>query len=144
MLDFHVIGAPAPQGSKKAIVLKKGKHAGRAVVVEDSKHVKPWRAALAAAISEAMGSRLAFDGPLALHLRFVLPAPPSLSRKELARGPCKKPDLDKLVRAVMDAITDAGAWADDGRVVHLDVWKRYAAAGEALGVYGRLYSTNPA
>lgn len=33
-IGFHVIGLPAPQGSKK--------HVGHGVMVESSKKVKPW------------------------------------------------------------------------------------------------------
>lgn len=41
------------------------------------------------------------------------------------RHPARAPDLDKLVRAVLDACTDAGVWPDDSRVVHLQATKRY-------------------
>jgi Holliday junction resolvase RusA-like endonuclease len=37
------------------------------------------------------------------------------------------PDLDKLCRAVADAITDAGLWADDAQVVSLVAAKRYSS-----------------
>ena len=38
----------------------------------------------------------------------------------------KRPDLDKLTRSTLDALTSAGMYDDDARVVHLDVWKMYA------------------
>lgn len=37
----------------------------------------------------------------------------------------KKPDLDNLVKAVKDAITDAGIWADDSHVISEKVTKRW-------------------
>jgi Holliday junction resolvase RusA-like endonuclease len=35
------------------------------------------------------------------------------------------PDLDKLTRAVLDGLTRAGVWADDGQVVELRATKCY-------------------
>lgn len=36
-----------------------------------------------------------------------------------------RPDLDKLVRAVGDALTDAGAFIDDSRIVMITATKAY-------------------
>jgi len=38
----------------------------------------------------------------------------------------KMPDLDKLVRAVCDGLTDAGIWDDDSQVIRLIARKDYA------------------
>ena len=51
-----------------------------------------------------------------------------------------KPDLDKLVRLVFDALTIAGVLTDDCVVVNLDAAKRWADLGQevahtAIGVY---------
>jgi hypothetical protein len=46
----------------------------------------------------------------------------------------KRPDLDKLVRAVFDAIGSAGVWADDSQVVTVHAHKRLAKLGETTGV----------
>jgi crossover junction endodeoxyribonuclease RusA len=78
-----------------------------------------------------MGGRPPLTGPVEVEIDFTLPRPKS------ARGPnqypAKRPDLDKLVRAVLDALTDGGAWADDGQVVTLTAGKLYPFAGEAPG-----------
>jgi hypothetical protein len=42
---------------------------------------------------------------------------PKSAPKTRRTWPDKKPDLSKLVRSTEDAITDAGLWADDARVV---------------------------
>ncbi|MCL2139963.1 MAG: RusA family crossover junction endodeoxyribonuclease [Treponema sp.] len=44
----------------------------------------------------------------------------------------KKPDLDNLLKAVMDALTAAGAWKDDAQVRSIKASKHYAC-GLAAG-----------
>jgi Holliday junction resolvase RusA-like endonuclease len=39
-----------------------------------------------------------------------------------------RPDTDNLVKAVMDALTDAGVWDDDTVVVNEGCRKRYVSA----------------
>lgn len=126
-LRFQVIGTPAPQGSKR--------HVGHGVMIESSKAVKPWRQAVAYAACTARNGAAAFDGPVSLVVTFVLPRPASASRKRVALGPCRKPDLDKLLRSTLDGITEAGVWTDDARVVAITAVKRYAVEGEALGAW---------
>lgn len=45
-----------------------------------------------------------------------------------ARAPASRPDLDKLVRAILDAMTGL-AFQDDGQVVALNAGKEYGNAG---------------
>jgi crossover junction endodeoxyribonuclease RusA len=40
-------------------------------------------------------------------------------------NPASMPDLDKLVRCICDALTDAGVWKDDAQVCVLVAAKRY-------------------
>jgi Holliday junction resolvase RusA-like endonuclease len=46
----------------------------------------------------------------------------------------KTPDLDKLVRAIFDALTDADVWNDDSQVVKLVTTKYYATDIQRPGV----------
>ena len=118
MIAFVVLGIPAPQGSKQAFV--RGK---RAVLVEMSKALPRWRAAVTeAARAEHDGPPL--DGPLAVWITFYLPRPKSVPARRRPY-PTVTPDLDKLARAVLDGITDARLWTDDARVVDLTITKRY-------------------
>ena len=121
-MQFYVLGSPAPQGSKC--------HVGRGIMVESSKALKPWRVAVAWATREAMRDQPPFDGPISLFLHFNLTPPTTASRKKLALGPCRKPDLDKLVRSTMDGLTDGGLWTDDARVVAITATKRYCDEAE--------------
>lgn len=115
-----VPGTPVPQGSKSAFVVGR-----RAVITDQNKtRLKPWRAT----VSEYTDTGHSFDGPVAVRLLFVMPKP---QRPRWAR-PAVKPDIDKLARAVLDGITDAGLIEDDARVVTLTVHKEY---GTPVGVH---------
>lgn len=116
MIAFTVYGMPAPQGSKKFVGTNK---AGRGILVESSKKVKPWRvdvkaAAEAQRIAHAMLAPL--DGPLIVSMVFTLPKPASAPKRRRT-WPDRMPDLSKLARSTEDAISDAGLWADDARIV---------------------------
>lgn len=122
-LQFTVIGLPAPQGSKR--------HVGNGVMIESSKSVKPWRATVAATAVNVGASPV--NGPVAVNLIFFMPRPKSHFRTgrnaELLRDaapdvPITTPDIDKLSRAVLDALTGV-AYRDDSQVVELRAFKNY-------------------
>lgn len=117
---IEVRGAPAPQGSKK-VVRAGGKATGRPIIVEDSKTVAPWREAVRSETQRAIMTPLA--GPVFISLAFRLARPKTLRKG--VKYPATRPDLDKLVRAVLDGLTMGGAWADDGQVVTLVSSKTY-------------------
>ena len=99
VLRFEVPGTPAPQGSKR--------HVGDGRMVESSKDLPAWRSSVAWAARAAHGSRAAMDGPLAMELSFTFPMPASRPKRDRVRGVkwrTVKPDLDKLCRAVFDAL----------------------------------------
>jgi crossover junction endodeoxyribonuclease RusA len=113
---INVRGTPAPQGSKR--------HVGGGRMVEMSKAVGPWREAVRGETQRAMHQLVPAEGPLSVFVNFYLARP-----KSLAKGvtlPAKRPDIDKLARAVLDGLTEGGAWLDDGQVVRLMAQKNYA------------------
>lgn len=116
-MNIIAYGNPAPQGSKK--------HVGGGRMVESSKKVAPWRESVKWAAISAKGlAHKPFDGPLAVTVTFTLPKPASAPKTRVT-FPQRKPDLDKLIRAVFDALTDAGVWVDDSRVVAVAASKVY-------------------
>lgn len=116
-LAFEVYGQPAPQGSKR--------HIGSGVMIESSKAVKPWRESVKTAAVVAMGGAgRGISGPVEAVMIFTVRKPKSAPKRRVTY-PSKKPDLDKLVRAVSDALTDAGAWEDDARLIRLEALKVY-------------------
>ena len=126
-ITFAVRGAPSPKGSKTAVV-----RGNRAVLLDARRG--PARAAFARwerAVQQAaeMAARLnrvrePIAAPVNVAIVFRLRRP--VSRKKAA-WPDVRPDLDKLVRAVLDPAVAAGLLRDDSRVVGLDgTQKRYA------------------
>ncbi|MEO8592315.1 MAG: RusA family crossover junction endodeoxyribonuclease [Candidatus Solibacter sp.] len=102
---------PGPQGSKR-FMGRDGK--GHGILVESSAKVRPWRAAVEYAALEAGHGRV--SGPVLVEMIFTMPKPKSAPRTRKT-WPSTRPDLSKLVRSTEDALTDAGAWDDDARVV---------------------------
>lgn len=111
-IRITVYGSPAPQGSKKFV----GVHAGRGVMVESSKKVKPWRQDVVAAAKEAMAGAAPIDGSLIVRMVFTVPKPASAPKRRTI-WPNKKPDVSKLARSTEDALVTAGAISDDARIV---------------------------
>lgn len=132
-ISFWVTGEPAPQGSKR--------HVGGGRMIESSTKVKPWRedvqnAALVARMHTPEWDAVP-DKAVELEATFWLRRPPSISEKKRPL-PSVKPDLDKLLRSTMDALTTSGTLADDARVVGTRVYKKYAQPGAATGANIRL------
>ena len=125
--SVFVPGEPRAQGSKRGIVRN-----GRAVLVESAKGLGQWRAA----IGHAAGQQDCFvdQDPVGIQLTFTLPRPKSARARSLTyAAAAKKPDLDKLIRAVLDALT--GVWLrDDSQVVLVLASKQVAKPEERPGV----------
>lgn len=145
-LVITVRGIPAPQGSKTRMA-----HGG---LVESSKKVPAWREAVRHTTVGVMGEGI-WSPPLAafVTITFTL-ARPSLHYRTgkhahlLKEGapahPVGRPDIDKLCRAVLDALTDAGAITDDARVVGLCAEKAYpGGAADALDAPGAVIVVDP-
>lgn len=124
-ISFTVPGKPAPQGSKR--------HVGRGILIESSREVGPWRERIALAAHNAMycAGQPLLGCAVDVHLDFVMPRPKSTPRETPAA--IKRPDIDKLARAALDAITSV-VIADDSQVVGLRVTKRLALPDELPGM----------
>lgn len=129
---LHAGGVPIPQGSKTAYP-----RGGRCVVVDaNAKKLKPWREYIAAEAVDT-GPPHPLEGPVGLRLGFTFPRPKShfTTRGYLTASAPTYPghgcgDIDKLERAILDALT--GVWfRDDTQVVEVVKFKAY---GEVPGV----------
>ena len=127
-----VPGEAAPQGSKTARVGRNG----RAYVVESSARVKPWRAAVAWHAART-GAAFGRGVPVAVSVVFERRRPQShygtgrnadRLRPAAPPHPSSIPDLDKLLRALFDALTASGIINDDAQIVRVDAQKSWAPA----------------
>lgn len=140
LLDVFVPGRPAPQGSKNARPIYKGRgknreFTGRVAQVESSAAVAPWRTDIRHATIGERVQQEAVAGPMHVTLAFVMPRPTSTPKRRTPAA-VKRPDLDKLIRAVLDAVGSAGCvWLDDSQVVDIHATKRIANVGEAPGCH---------
>lgn len=126
-LEFIVYGVAVPKGSTRAFTPKGARFP---VVTADNAKTKPWQRLIADRASDALETAggQQFEGAVSLAVTFYLPRPKSLPKRVTEH--LKKPDLDKLVRAVKDALTRV-VWQDDAQVVHVTATKRYAPTGAA-------------
>jgi crossover junction endodeoxyribonuclease RusA len=125
LVSFTVHGLPISQGSKNPF-------GGES----NAKKLKPWRASIAAEAGEQMNGQPLESGPVRLYGAFYFPRPKShygtgrnagVLKASAPKHITKVPDLDKLVRAVGDALTNV-VLRDDAQIVHLYVWKLWGEA----------------
>lgn len=115
---FYIHGVPIPQGSKTARVIN-----GRVVMWESNKKLKSWRDTITAQVKNEMMEPYSEQASLKVVITFEFVRPKTSKRTY----PNVKPDLDKLVRAVLDALTKSGIYRDDAQVVSLRARKTYTS-----------------
>jgi Holliday junction resolvase RusA-like endonuclease len=140
-VDLNVVveGEPITQGSMVRSRFGNGMHHQKASALA------LWRAQIGIATRDAAekaGVLLPLDdGPLRVEATFVLPRPQSAPKRRI--WPHVGKDLDKLTRALLDGLTQCGAWEDDSRVVQLDVEKRYVGQLVTMPRPGVLLTIRP-
>lgn len=136
---FAVEGTPRPKGSFKAV---KGRF-----VIPGSKHQKGWENAVKTAAFLVMNEQEPFDKkPLRVDVVFAFKRPRSdynsFGLKEGASiAPTKKPDIDKVLRALNDAMSNI-VYGDDAWIACTNARKVWAEPGTPEGVCVRvMYAT---
>ena len=125
--SFIVYGTAAPQGSKR--------HIGNGVMLESSERVRPWRQDVRFAALEKRPPDWDMTKPMRLLLEFRFSRPQShfVTKKGVTYLNPNAPaqpvsarlgDIDKLSRAVLDALTGV-AYLDDRQVIILEASKCY-------------------
>ena len=131
-IAIRVHGTPIPQGSKK--IARRGH--GTSLVDNNDTILAPWRDHVKATAADQTRYIDTIHGPIRVWVRFTFERPPSHygsgrnahlvkdSAPRFAGRACG--DLDKLQRAIFDALTDAQVWHDDTQVVDVRARKFYA------------------
>lgn len=71
------------------------------------------------------GSNFDAAVPVRVFIAFFFPFPKSHRGAKIATAKITRPDLDNMVKTVLDGLTEAGCWADDSQVSSLEICKRY-------------------
>lgn len=132
MVSFFVEGTPRPKGSVN--------NYGRGKYAQQNAHLlEPWQKAIGWAAKAARVPLV--TGPVRIRCEFIFDRPKAhfvngdgvRLKPSAPRFHMQAPDADKLLRAVLDALTKI-AWADDKQVVDPSAPKRWAKAGQRAGV----------
>lgn len=131
--SFFVPGEPITEGSVRTFTSGQ-----RTIVTHDrGRKLEWWRIRVAHAAKRAAkraGWEPRHDGPVAVTATFLLPRPKSVPKTRIR--PHVKPDLDKLARAIGDALAPykrPGVLRDDSRIVEWHTSKQYACVPTMVG-----------
>jgi len=130
---FRVHGEPASQGSKRLV-----RAGARTIMLEQSKKVKPWRAAVATAALEH--GCAPFDGDVSVRVCLLFNRPEShFGKRGLLPSAPGRPgyiDVDKGARAILDALAGI-AYHNDRQVAVLRIeraWSPDNGAGAVIEI----------
>jgi crossover junction endodeoxyribonuclease RusA len=126
VISFQVHGLPIPQGSTRAWVVN-----GKPIITSSAKGLTTWRR-LVADVAQDFAPKEPWEGPVGIELHFGIPKPKSAPKRKRV-WPDKRPDLDKLTRAVLDALTYV-VFADDSQVIDIRASKDYGAPGVVVEI----------
>ena len=123
-------GVPVPQGSKRGFI---NAH-GHVAIVDANTKARPWRADITAHVRDTIGPAILYpaEHPVALTMEFIMPRR-AAEPKRVTPPHIRKPDTDKLSRAVLDALAGV-VYAQDQQVTTMHASKRTAQIGEQPGL----------
>jgi crossover junction endodeoxyribonuclease RusA len=128
-ITFQVFGTPQPQGSARAFMPKGAKFP---VVTSDNPKLKPWRQEVAQVAQLEMNENnlevIGKKHPTRIEAEFYF-APPKSGRNLVHK--MTRPDVDKLSRALLDALTGI-VYEDDGQVSQCEVRKFFGAPARVV------------
>lgn len=130
LYNFWAAGVPQAQPRPRATV--RGGHAR----MYNPGNADAWKATVRKAAASAGLAGRKLGGPIRLCIQFQFQRPAAhfgtgANRERLKTSApqyhVQRPDADNLAKAVMDALTDAGIWADDDQVYDLRVTKGWVS-----------------
>lgn len=142
--DMHLISVkvsvlgmqPASKGSYRA-VNRRSKHDPSRIVsalVPMDKHEKPWRKAICEAVAQLQRvPQMTRNMCAATDESYFLLRPETVTMDKRL-FPNRKPDIDKLIRATHDGLTDSGLIVDDSIICMTSATKEYVSTTEQCGL----------
>lgn len=127
--EFRVDGIPKGQPRPRAFA--RNGH----VRVYDPGTAEAWKSAIAEAARPHLPAT-PIEGPVMLTCHFEMPRPKRLMRTSDPLGPVDhlaKPDVDNLIKAISDSLTQIGMWRDDCQVAYLKAGKVYHGKNDRPG-----------
>ena len=126
-LAFTVYGVAQSKGNHSAY---QGRGMKFPIITETNRSVASWQQLVAEAASHALQQRPIEDRCLLpagvrVWIAFYLPRPKKYHKRGVFVPHCTKPDIDRLTRAILDALTQV-CFGDDKQVTELFAWKYYA------------------
>lgn len=131
MIEFFVAGVPVPKGSAKAFMRPGAKFP--TVMQDNREKQKPWASAIGYAAQQEVAESIQ-AGAVEINILFHMPRLKGHYGTGKNGGTLKasaptyhtsKPDLDKLIRCVKDALTGI-VWKDDSQVATVCASKVYS------------------
>ncbi len=134
MIEIIIPGEPCAQGRPRFA------RRGKFMVAYDPAKSRNWKATAQCHMRDAMAGAAPLQGPVTCMVaaRFTCPASDHRKRDPMPRRwHAKRPDVENVVKAVLDAATGV-LWLDDNQVSHLVAAKTIGAQGEAPSVWLRV------
>lgn len=128
MICISVHGIPVAKGSARAFL---NKYTQKTMVVQtNAAKQKPWASMISIAAQTGMGAQPPLDSPVCVTMEFCMPRPKAHFGKSGLKGSVpfahsSRPDIDKLQRLVLDALTGV-VWKDDSQVSKIVCTKLYS------------------
>lgn len=116
---YEILGTPRPKGSKTPVTRN-----GKTWLIETSKYQKDYEKQ---ATLQILGQKEPWhichpkSTPISMSIVFCMQKP----KKGKYDHPVVKPDLDKLVRTILDACTNAKLFEDDSQITTITTSKKY-------------------
>ena len=118
-VSFTVYGEAKPKGSTRAFVVN-----NRAITTANNPNAKEWQRLVATTAQTHRPADGPYQGAVEVTAKFYFLRPKSVSAKKRPHHTVK-PDLDKLVRNIGDALKGV-IYAEDARIVHITAEKHYS------------------
>jgi len=139
MLVLQVPGQPVPQPRPRFT-----RHGGGRTYTPSGHAIHGYRQAIVLVAQAENAEQLV--GAVALDVDAVFERPPSHWRKHDLKPDAPawpRADGDNVLKAVADALTDAGVWQDDDQVVRWSIHKRYGSRNEPARTVIRIGKAEP-